>query len=532
MPQKSEKKGTFGAIGLTIAKKYIYPFSRKRMMLVGAIAGVAVLALFLVNAFLQKKSLFSQGPLSVNHANIESDCAKCHESFKAVSNTKCSICHEKTNDKIGIYTFAAHYVYKSADVRRLSSSLTGYSSEEIPCASCHSEHKGRDAMITQVPDVKCVRCHDYGSFNKLHPQFEFVRNRIPDDSTLLFTHVRHTKEVLKKIGSVYLEQACLYCHQAQPDGKNFEPINFDMRCAECHQPVALEDKSPKLEIKDPNAPGVPGVETLQMIQNRHGPGTTWAFYTNQNEFTMKPNNKIVKSPVYHKDPWVLENLKLIRQTLYSDLKLSDLVNTSGMVSLDRRDRLYTEALQTLQDYLSGLRGRPEPEVQDDLVRIDSLLKAAQMKIGRLSSAHPDSLFILGNENENPNLTSAQKKDFEEFAFKVARPCLECHIVEHASILRVATEQKVLHRAEFNHRAHILQRRCLECHTDIPIEKVLAGDTIGVASKDRSSTQNIPMIENCFECHTSQEASNRCVTCHYMHPNKMNRSNLQLFVQKN
>jgi hypothetical protein len=502
------------------------------MMAIGIVAGAVVLVWFLANGFFFKKSLYSEGPLSFNHASIESDCAKCHESFKAVNNTKCSLCHEKANDRVGTYTFVSHYIYKSGDMKRVKSSQQKYGAQELMCASCHPDHKGRNAQITDVPDAKCTRCHEYGSFNKNHPQFEFVRNHIPDDSTLIFTHIRHVKEVLKKIKSVNIEQACLYCHQSEPDGKNFKAISFDAHCADCHQPVALESKSPKLEIRDPASPMTPGVETLQMIQARRGPGTEWAFATNPNGFVMKPGNKVQKVPVYHKDPWVLENLKQIRQTLYVDLGLSDLLRSSGSVSSGRRQMVYAEALQALRAYVAGLRGRPEPEIQDDIARIDSLLMAAQSQINTPADSLSDKVFDLRIENENPNLTAQQKKDFESFARKVAGPCLECHMVEHASIVRVQPDQKVLRRAEFDHRAHVLQRRCLECHTDIPVEQAIAGDTTGVTLKDRSSVQNIPMIENCYQCHTPQEASNRCVTCHYMHPNKANRANLQLFVQMN
>jgi uncharacterized membrane protein len=88
---------------------------------------------------------------------------------------------------------------------------------------------------------------------------------------------------------------------------------------------------------------------------------------------------------------------------------------------------------------------------------------------------------------------------------------------------------VLHRAEFNHRAHILDRRCLECHVEIPIADALDANTKIDILKDKSSIQNVPKKENCVECHTSTAASNRCVTCHFMHPNKENRGSLQLFV---
>jgi hypothetical protein len=58
----------------------------------------------------------------------------------------------------------------------------------------------------------------------------------------------------------------------------------------------------------------------------------------------------------------------------------------------------------------------------------------------------------------------------------------------------------------------------------------AADSLAMAKViDRSSIQNVPKIESCTECHNSSESSNRCVTCHYFHPNKTNRSSLLLYI---
>lgn len=527
-----KKKGTFSNVRLPIAQKYIYPFSRKRMMQIGGIVCLALALYVLINAFFQKNSFFSEGPLSANHANFETDCARCHESFKSVDNAKCSVCHEKANTKLGVYSFATHYLYRSGDNRRITNAQQRNAHNEMPCLSCHPDHLGRNASITQVPDSKCVSCHEYGSFNKNHPQFGFVRNNVPHDSTLVFTHIKHTREVLKKAGSINIESACLYCHRSGPDGKHFMPVNFDAHCADCHQPV--KNETPALAVVDPGNPAVPGVETLQMIQSRRAPGTFWSFYTNPNEFAIRQGTKVVKSPVYHKDPWILENLKLIRKTLYTEVGLTDLLNTIGGMSMKSADPLYREALMTLRGYINGLRGRPESEVQMELAHIDTLLRGVKTKIGTTSLDLSASAFSPTKYIQNPALTVGQINDLEDFALKVAKPCLDCHIVEHAAILRVNPDQRVLDRAEFNHRAHILQRRCLECHTEIPVNQVLVDKDTSKAllAMDRSSVQNIPKIENCFQCHTPREASTACVTCHEMHPNKDQKTNLQLFVGGN
>jgi len=526
------KKGTFTSIRLAVAKFYVYPGSRKKMMLIGGMACLILVAYFLADSLVFSKSFVVRGDLSSNHANFEADCAKCHQSFRAVSDALCSTCHEKTNDELGVYTFAAHYVYRSGERGRAASSPGKQPGKELPCSSCHTEHLGREAAITNVPDAKCVGCHEYGSFTQDHPQFEFARTKTPDDSTLIFTHVRHTKFILEKLqketGNVYLEKACLYCHVPKSDGKTFKPIEYDAHCGDCHLTTAVE--TPSLAIKDMNDPLKPGVETLEMIQRRRGPGTQWAFYTNPNDFKTKPGGKVVKSPVYHEDPWILENLRQLRQALYSDVGLSDLLKTSGDVPGNRRAMLYDEALQALRGYLVGLRSRPEPEIQADLARIDSVLKSTEKKLRRLPPTEA-SAFLLPPDKANPELSPAQRNEFQDFALKLTRPCQECHFVANASIMRVQSDQRVLRRAEFDHRAHILERRCLQCHVDIPVTQAMSGGAPVDNARDRSAIQNIPQKQNCDECHNDRAASIRCVTCHFMHPNKENRASLQLFVEK-
>ncbi len=526
----SRKKGAFGDVRLPVTKKYIFPLTRKQMTLIGGIGCALVALYYAADAFLLHNTFISSGPLSANHANFESECAKCHQSFSGVKDSKCSTCHEKTNDKLGVYTFTAHYVYRSEDANRIQTSKDKHGSNEKPCASCHPDHHGRDAKLTVVPDMRCSECH-YKSFSKDHPEFEFARTNAPDDSTLKMTHVKHAKEVLKKLNTPNIEAACLYCHNPMADGKGFRSLDFDIACGDCH--LTTSSETPSLTIKDRTNPASLGVETLEMIQQRRGPGTIWAFYTNLNEFSIN-NGKVKKSPVYHRDPWIEENLKQIYHTLYSDSTLADLLSASGRGAMKSKLQIYNQAIKTLQDYVVGLRSRPEPEVQMELMRIDSLLKEAQQKVNSNGTMLPDIFGMMKMMAENSSLTQSQRNDLEDFAVKLTKPCQECHYVEHAAILSVKASQRTFMRAEFDHRAHITQRRCLECHDIIPVEKALAGDTTViaiVAMIDKAATHNIPTIENCFECHTKETGSSTCVTCHFMHPNKENRGSLQLFVEK-
>jgi len=529
MPQKennAKKKGSFSEPRLAVSRKYIFPDARRRMWIIGFATCLVVLIYYAIDSFFLKSSVTASGPLSSFHANFEKDCNACHEPLNATTTAKCSVCHEQTGDQLGVYSFAAHYVYQSGDWRRVKTAARP--EHEETCAVCHQEHQGRESQITQVPDAYCTNCHVYDSFNDKHPQFQFVAQKMPDDSTLAFTHIRHVKEVAQREKLTDLERTCLHCHNPQADGKHFEPIDFAQHCYTCHLNGSVP--TPALKMKGADAPGV---ETLEDIKRKRAPGTSWAFNANPNEFEIKPGNRLVKTSVHHEDPWILENLKTIQQALYPNAELTDILKTSGTLTTQNASlttkTVYQETVRSLQNYADGLRSRPEPEVQRELVRIDSLLKVTQNKLKRQTYFNGESKFLLPANKINLNLAAEQIEELNGLTESLTAPCRECHTVTNAAIQRVQKDQQILRRAQFNHRAHILQRRCLECHTEIPIVAETKAAAIVKSSRDRAAIQNVPGIENCRVCHNSTETSNRCVTCHQFHPNKTNRSHLLLYL---
>jgi len=519
------KKGFFSFLRLPISKQYLWPDSRRILILIGAIGCLAFLLYFAFDRFVQKNRFISKGPLSTYHASLEKDCTACHTPLKSVLSEKCAVCHELVGDKIGTYSYPAHYIYRSGNRERLKTQ----SAHQVACFGCHSEHMGRDQQITDVPDARCLACHAFGSFNSKHPEFEFAAKKEADDANLQFPHIQHVREVMKKGNFSDVEKACLTCHVPDSNGRGFQPISFDHSCDSCH--LTATDKTPALQEKDPANPGAPGALSLETIQKNHDPGTMWAFFINPSEVS-KRGGGIVKSPLYHKDPWIMYNLQLIRRTLYPNQGLSDLLTTSGITSespAQEAPARYQEALQTLKEYAAELRGRPEPEVQADLKRIDDLIKVVERKINNPTAAMDMTPFEKPLQL-NPKLSKEQVEALKTFALDLTEPCRKCHIVSDASIQRVQTDQKVLHRAEFSHRAHILQRRCLDCHTTIPIAESLKSTGTIDPSKDNSAIQNIPTIDTCKQCHRPDLVSNRCVKCHEFHPNKVNRSQLLLYME--
>jgi hypothetical protein len=238
----------------------------------------------------------------------------------------------------------------------------------------------------------------------------------------------------------------------------------------------------------------------------------------------------------------MENLTQIRKKLYPVGGLFDLLNSSGPVSQQRVDSLYSEVIGTLQGYANELQNRSE--LKPELYKINALLNAARQSLDNPSSRRSSGAFEPSLAFPNRGLSESQQAGFLQLAFDLTRPdgpeCQRCHVVENASIRRTQADQDVMIRAEFNHRAHILERRCTECHTGIPIDEKKLRFAVENYSEfeqtlpktftaDRAVTQNLPTIKACQTCHSDNQVSNRCVTCHQFHPNKEHRANLRLFV---
>lgn len=538
MQKHPSGKGRFTPLGLPVHEGSINPASRRKLVLLGLLLSLLPLGWFGYDFYFQSGGFIAAGQLSSNHAGFSEDCGKCHVFGKSVTDNKCLTCHGKSGEMIAAYSFDAHYTYVSGDTGRIAAARAAHKSDEQNCYSCHPDHNGRSAQITSVTDAQCLTCHAYGSFNDNHPEFEFAREKQPDDSALKFTHARHTKFVLERLEkeskNTFIEQACLSCHEPDTEGIGFGDIDFERHCANCH--LTSGSRTATLAVASGDGK-TPGVESLAMIQKRKGPAARWAFYVNPAEFTAKARgSKIVKAPVYHADPWILENLKTLRGKLYANTELFDLAGLSGDVDFRDGEEAGLAALNELRDNLDLLRGRPEPEIQSDIQIIDSLLTILNLQLAALSEGELATLFRSESLAYRKDLNADEIGGLEAFVEQLTggpnKLCQECHQVQYSAIMRVSADQKTLKRAKFDHHAHILDRGCLDCHNIIPILADAAVDTAMARWLDRSSTQNLPGIDNCQKCHTKTEVANSCVTCHNFHPNKGARNNLQRFTLSN
>ena len=201
------------------------------------------------------------GPLITAHASLE-NCQSCHSgvslnpftwavaafspSSPEKDSGKCVSCHVTSGNALG-----AHGVVGSvleASTKRIvalggdSGGALHDSGSAIPCATCHVEHGGEKAPLTEVAETACQACHvsRFHGFSKDHP--EFTSYPYERRTRLVFDHDTHlfraqsyfAKEASKKNLDEKSLKACVNCHSPADDGGLMLTRNFENTCSGCH----------------------------------------------------------------------------------------------------------------------------------------------------------------------------------------------------------------------------------------------------------------------------------------------------------
>jgi hypothetical protein len=146
------------------------------------------------------ESLIMPGDLIRSHAELEAECSSCHVSFnRAGQDVLCRDCHEEIDENIN----------NSSGFHGKSSEVAGET-----CASCHTDHEGRNAQITQLVE---------STFDHLLTDFELIGKH--GDADCLGCHAPATKHR-------DAPSDCVGCHRDDDVHENF----LGEVCADCHNP--------------------------------------------------------------------------------------------------------------------------------------------------------------------------------------------------------------------------------------------------------------------------------------------------------
>jgi len=207
----------------------------------------------------RRDAVIAPGPLARAHAAAQAPCAACHAGDQSAACLKC-------HTGFGSWPLAAH----NADPGQLAESAARRRAEfegvaggrplvplllaaassavappaEIACATCHREHGGAGAALTELDDLRCQACHavQFASFTRGHPEFP-VRS-VPGGA-IAFGHRAHAAHAQAEAGEGprrllapgpdgAVALACAACHESRGDGP-MRARGFDAACGQCHR---------------------------------------------------------------------------------------------------------------------------------------------------------------------------------------------------------------------------------------------------------------------------------------------------------
>ena len=238
---------------------------RVTRLVIVAVIGLVMIAL----SGADREALLSPGPLTFQHS-VVGGCAGCHQGFDdgpagwvmtAVGMSQemhgdhtCRSCHELGPDAERAHSRppAVTATLTNAALERhsrqgteqplefkLSGWLftdTGAPTSKVGCATCHREHSGVDASLTEMPEGACQTCHavQFDSFGDGHP--EFGETLFDRRLRIAFDHAAHLDRHFGATESAgKAPETCTSCHLPSDDGRAMQTENFETMCASCHR---------------------------------------------------------------------------------------------------------------------------------------------------------------------------------------------------------------------------------------------------------------------------------------------------------
>lgn len=222
--------------------------------------------------------MWESGKLSLAHQELENDCQACHvDAFVAVRDNACLTCHEDDAHVHAPMDRLETARGEPTGLRKVGRMIAaGFNRPAGRCVECHTEHEGAGAMEKTKAQF-CTDCHDgldsrltdttlmnAVDFGTDHPQFrptllvepgetpQFKRvsleNEPKEINGLKFPHDIHLSktggvaQMGRRLNARYdfgeaLE--CSDCHQEDPNGIRFEPVDMEENCSMCHS-ITLE----------------------------------------------------------------------------------------------------------------------------------------------------------------------------------------------------------------------------------------------------------------------------------------------------
>ncbi|WP_193171477.1 hypothetical protein [Nisaea nitritireducens] len=240
---------------------------RRRVTRLVVVAAIGLVMIGLSGT--DREALLSPGPLTFQHS-VVGGCAGCHQGFDegpagwvmtAVGMSQemngdhtCRSCHElgphaeRAHSRppattAALTDAALHRHTKEGAEQPLEFKLSGWlftdtgtPTSTVGCATCHREHSGVDASLTEMPEGACQTCHtvQFNSFGNGHP--EFGETLFDRRLRIAFDHAAHLDRHFGATESAgKAPETCTSCHLPSDDGRAMQTEKFETMCASCHQ---------------------------------------------------------------------------------------------------------------------------------------------------------------------------------------------------------------------------------------------------------------------------------------------------------
>ena len=276
---------------------------RLRRIAVSLALAFTIGALFFFFGGKDRERWLDPGELSAFHGTLArqgttaAKCGDCHSASDAKANGSppfshsrladsqlCLKCHTGLGEhplqahavdapKLAALTRKAQSVASGTDaplVLQISRKVSGINPHggELACATCHREHQGRGARLTQLTDAQCQVCHaaQFTSFTQGHPQF--TKYPYQRRTRIYFDHTKHLDEHFtgkKKDRAL----SCTGCHTTEASGRLMLVQEFQQTCAACHAGQIKGDGSPSQGLAFFSVPEL-DVDTLESKGHRIG----------------------------------------------------------------------------------------------------------------------------------------------------------------------------------------------------------------------------------------------------------------------
>ena len=501
----------------TKAKGFLFPPDNRRWLGIGGVVGAAIVlgavGSYVIGSMSPSvaggRATLSPGDVASHHARIDLKCGQCHRTVGGVQSVRCERCHDPSGTDRLLHS--AHVLLGSGD--RGLADRAG----QLECATCHTDHRGRDSTPRTVDDRECATCHQFRSFGG-HPEFSVVRAQATAGVGLEFDHDRHVVEAAKAKA-----ETCQSCHEQTPDRRAFQPLTFDRHCASCHLKDGLitgetDFVQPDLLVLPEEIPG-----------DRLG--------TSRPQIQTNPRGRRKASGLRHRDAWVLHNAARLRRGIDREGDDAERAVLAARIRyLERLERApatrlvpSTEAgaaIERVRAELAGLDGveggrrqrqrlldrllveqeldsspsdredAPSQDVSLDRGELDRTLRALRARLAELVQS--PQMPAPASETERGARAAALES--------LLVPCLKCHELNpgRSALASVRIAEPVMRRSLFNHAPHTIQASCESCH--------------GSVRQSKAATDvNVPGVATCQTCHRSSQVKATCSTCHVYHP---------------